>query len=77
MITPAKLILTINLLIIEQRNLLLKPYFFVEKIDYMLQRRIVKELGNETDTTDALYTKYAITGFHFIAWMVIFVNVTI
>lgn len=35
----------------------------------MLQRPIVKELGNEMDTTDPLYTKYAITGFHFIAWM--------
>ncbi len=43
----------------------------------MLQRLIVKELGNQIYTKDPLYTKYAITGFHFIAWMVIFVNITI
>ena len=30
----------------------------------MLQRQIViKELGNQIDTKDPLYTKYAITGF--------------
>ena len=44
----------------------------------MLQRQIVvKGLGKQMDTEDPLYTKYAITGFHFIAWMMIFVNVTI
>jgi hypothetical protein len=56
---------------------IIKAISFVEKIDYMLQRRNVKDLGNQIDTKDPLYTKYAIIGFHFIAWMIIFVNVTI
>jgi hypothetical protein len=44
----------------------------------MLQRQIViKELGNQIDAKDPLYTKYVITGFQFIAWMIVFVDVTI
>jgi len=43
----------------------------------MLQRQIIKELGNQIDAKDPLYIKYAITGFHFIAWTLISVNVTI
>jgi hypothetical protein len=44
----------------------------------MLQRQIViKELGNQIDTKDPLYTKYAITGFQSIVWIPIFVDVTI
>ncbi len=43
----------------------------------MLQRQIVKELGNQIDTKDPLYTKYAITGFQSIVWILISVNVTI
>ena len=31
----------------------------------MLQRRIVKDLGNQIDTKNPLYTKYAIIGFSF------------
>ena len=54
-----------------------KAIAFVEKIHYMLQRQIVKELGNQIDAKDPLYTKYVITDFHFIAWMIIFVDVTI
>jgi hypothetical protein len=55
-----------------------KTIALVDKIHHMLQSQIVvKELGNQIDTKDPLYIKYAITGFHFIAWMIIFVNVTI
>ena len=45
----------------------------------MLQRRqiVVKGLGNQIDTKDALYTKYAITGFQSLVWIPISVNVTI
>ena len=41
----------------------------------MLQRQIVKGLGKQIE--DALYMKYAIISFHSMAWMIIFVNVTI
>ena len=42
------------------------------------QRQIVnKALGNQIDTKDPLYTKYAITGFQSIVWMLIFDIVTI
>jgi len=41
------------------------------------QRQIVKALGNQINTKDPLYIKYAITGFHSTAWMIIYVNVTI
>ena len=45
----------------------------------MLQQRqiVVKALGNQIDTKDPLYTKYAITGFQSIVWIPISVNVTI
>jgi hypothetical protein len=43
----------------------------------MLQRQIVKELGNQIDAKDPLYTKYVITGFQFIVWIPISVNVAI
>jgi hypothetical protein len=44
----------------------------------ILQRRqIVKALGNQIDIEDPAYTKYAITDFHLIAWILISVNVTI
>jgi hypothetical protein len=47
----------------------------VDKIDYMLQRQIVKGLGKQIE--DTLYIKYAIRCFHYIDWMFISVNVTI
>jgi hypothetical protein len=44
----------------------------------MLQRQIViKELGNQIDTKDPLYTKYAGTSFQSIVWTLIFDIVTI
>ena len=45
----------------------------------MLQQRqiVVKGLGNQIDTKDALYTKYAITRIHSLTWILISVNVTI
>ena len=43
----------------------------------MLQRQIVKGLGNQIDIEDPAYTKYAGTSFQFIAWMLIFDIVTI
>jgi hypothetical protein len=43
----------------------------------MIQRQIAKTLGKQIDIGDPTYTKYAITSFHSIAWLLISVNVTI
>jgi hypothetical protein len=44
----------------------------------MLQRQIVVNgLGKRIDIEDAAYRTYAITDFHSIAWIFIFVSVTI
>jgi hypothetical protein len=37
----------------------------------MLQRQIIKGLGNQIDIEDPIYMKHAITGFHYIVWMLI------
>ena len=54
-----------------------KAIAFIEKIDNMLQRRIVKELGKQIDIEDPAYFVYAGTSFQFIAWILIFDIVTI
>jgi hypothetical protein len=43
----------------------------------MLQRQIVKGLGNQIDIEVPAYTKYAGTSFQSIVWMLIFDIVTI
>ena len=45
----------------------------------MVQQRqiVVKGLGKQIDIEDPVRVNYAITSFHFIEWMIIFVNVTI
>jgi hypothetical protein len=44
----------------------------------MIQRQIViKGLGKQIDIEDAAYRTYAIIDFHSIAWIFIFVSVTI
>jgi hypothetical protein len=55
-----------------------KAIAVVDKIDNMLQRQIVVNgLGKRIDIEDAAYRTYAITDFHSIAWIFIFVSVTI
>jgi hypothetical protein len=47
-------------------------------MDNMLQRQIVvKGFGTQIDIEDTAYRTYAITDFHSIAWIFIFVSVTI
>jgi hypothetical protein len=73
---PAKLCSTINLHNIKQKSLLQKAIALVEKIDNMIQRRIVvKGLGKQIDIEDPAYRKYTIA--ISMAWMLISVNVTI
>ena len=43
----------------------------------MLQRQIIKIADNQKDLEDLVDTKYAITYFHFITWMLISVIVTL
>ena len=47
------------------------------KIDYMLQRQIVKSLDNQIDVEDPGRRKYAITRIYLIAWIFISINVTL
>jgi hypothetical protein len=54
-----------------------KATAFVEIIDNMLQRQIIKALGNQIDIEHLVCTNYAITYFHSIVWMFIAVIVTI
>ena len=50
----------------------------MDKIDNMLQRQIVKELGKQIDIEDLAYRKHdAGTSFQSIVWMLIFDIVTI
>ena len=41
----------------------------------ILQRQIVKGLGNQIDIEDPVYTKYAGTSFQSIVWMLISSNI--
>jgi hypothetical protein len=43
----------------------------------MLQRQILKNLGNQIDIQYPICAKYTITSFHSIDWLLISVNVTI
>jgi hypothetical protein len=45
----------------------------------MIQQRqiVIKTLGNQIDTEDPAFTKYAVASFLPIAWILISVNVTI
>jgi hypothetical protein len=54
-----------------------KAIAFVDNIDNMLQRQIVKGLGKQIDIEDLAYRKYVITDFHSVVWMFIAIIVTI
>ena len=43
----------------------------------ILQRQVIKAVGHQIDVEYTAYTKYALTSFHSIAWILISVNVTI
>ena len=56
-----------------------KAIAFVDKIDYMQQRRhiVVKALGKQIDVVDPRCVKYVFISFHHLDWLLISVNVTI
>jgi hypothetical protein len=62
---------------IGEKSLLQKLCFCRENILYGSKTNCCQALGNQIDTEDRIYTKYASMGFLSIAWLIISVNVTI
>ena len=46
-----------------------KAIALADKINYMLERQIVKALGNQINIENPVFVKYAIISFHSIVWI--------